>query len=156
MLKFRTVMLFVLIVVINVSFAEVITLWSISDDTYVTSEHGDEYFADTYYGEVSIRGADRYIDEDDGKTRYVKWVKIIYNVQGDIYTKTVYSFGKHDQKTRKAYITVKDKWNFGPKTIVGYDFASGVAYNKHHNGEVNDSLYYDDDEKITSGRMIIE
>ena len=51
-----------LVMVIGV-YARVDTLFWHSDGTYVTSEHGDHYLADTYYGEVSVRGTDRNICE---------------------------------------------------------------------------------------------
>ena len=43
----------------EVSYAKVTTLWRVTSTTYVTSEHADDYLADTYYGTASVRGADR-------------------------------------------------------------------------------------------------
>ncbi len=157
MKKFCWVLVAIAVLLVDASFAAVTVLWQISDTTYATSEHGDSYWADTYYGEVSVRGADRFIGSD-GRNRYVRWVKITYDVQGKMSSAISYSRGKFDEVQRKEQITVKDVWNNGPVTKVYYDFSSAVA-DGHIAGYSNDgsetSLYYDEDEIISGGMMII-
>lgn len=80
----------------------------------MTSEHGDNYFADTYYGTASVRGADRV--KINHMIYYYNWTRIVYNVQGDIYSTTAPSYGKDNPNQVIRTITVKDKWNFGSKT----------------------------------------
>ncbi len=108
-----------------ITFAKVTTLWRISDETYITSEHGDEWWADTYYGVVSVRGTDRFWQ--DGKNRYVVWARLTYDVQGKKSSITAYSKGKNNPEIVVKKITVKDKWNFGTKTKAMYSVRAAVA-----------------------------
>lgn len=115
--------------------ASKVTLFSISNYTWATSIHGDEYTADKYYGEVSIRGADRVIHGND--ICYPTRVNIYYNVQDTLYQAHVNSTGKNDTTQRKNSITVNDLWNLGAKTEVwgNYDYApTGFVVNS--SGEI--------------------
>lgn len=107
------------------SFAAIQTLWRATSTTYVTTEHGDGYFADKYYGTASVRGADRVIIQ--GRNRYFIWTRITYDVQGDIYSVTAYSGSKNNTKQVVKHITVPDKWNLGKKTRAYYNYATGIV-----------------------------
>lgn len=107
------------------SFAAVQTLWRATSTTYVTTEHGDGFFADKYYGTASVRGADRVIIQ--GRNRYFIWTRITYDVQGTIYSVTAHSGSKNNTKQVVKHITVPDKWNFGPKTRAFYNYATGIV-----------------------------
>lgn len=102
--------------------ASTTTIFQISSYTYATSTHGDEETADTYYGTVSIRGADRVVIGND--VCYPVRSNLYYNVQGRLYEVHVSSQGKNDKVQRTNSITVKDLWNLGPKTTVwgNYDY----------------------------------
>ena len=99
-----------------------VTLFSLTPYTYATSTHGDNYSADTYYGFVSVRGADRLVVGTSAC--YPTYSEVTYNVQGTIYQRRVYSQGKNDQVVRTDSITVKDLWNTDSKTQVygGYGY----------------------------------
>lgn len=101
-----------------------------SSNTYVTSEHGDSYWADTYTGTVSIKGTDRKYN--GSRYLYPVFSRITYNVQGDITKKQVNSRGGDDNVRKIATVIVKDKWNFGAKTKALANI-SGAIYN----GSVN-------------------
>lgn len=82
-----------------------------SDATYATNNHVD---IDTYIGVASIRGSDRKLS---GSTwEYPQLVKVTYDVQGHIFSTTVYSNGNTDGQIRQKSITVEDIWNAGPTT----------------------------------------
>lgn len=103
--------------------ASVSTLFRLTEDTYATSEHADDFFADEYIGRVSVRGKDRFYT--GLYTAYPTYSKVTYDVQGDISSKQVDSTGKNDDKVRTGSITVKDKWNLGSKTKVYGNYGSG-------------------------------
>lgn len=107
--------------------AKVSDLARVSKDTYVTSEHGDNYFADTYYGTVSVKGKDRFFNGT--YTAYPTFSRITYDVQGTTYQKQVNSTGKTDATVRTGKITVKDKWNIGSKTKVYGNIGAGFYSN---------------------------
>lgn len=102
--------------------AATVYVYQLTQYTYATSTHPDNYTADSYTGLVSVRGADRLIVGN--KVCYPTYSQITYNVQGTPYQKTVYSQGKSDYQVRTATIVVKDYWNIGPKTQVygGYGY----------------------------------
>lgn len=104
-----------------------ITVARLTPNTYVTSEHGDEFLADIYIGKAYVRGTDWFYS--GGMTCYPTWSKVTYNVQGSISTRQVNSLGKEDATVRSTSITVKDKWNFGSKTQVYGNFGSSKANN---------------------------
>lgn len=95
----------------------------VSANTYVTSDHADDYFADIYYGEVSVRGADRFTVGKE--ICYPKWTRITYNVQGKVTTLQTDSNGMNDTVTRKKNVTVRDEWNNGLKTQVYGNYGYG-------------------------------
>lgn len=111
----------------NTVSAKVSTLFKLTSNTYATSEHGDSYFADTYYGKVSVRGADRFYT--GSYTAYPTYSQITYDVQGDKTVKKVSSKSKSDTTARKGSVTVKDKWNIGSKTKVYGKYGSGFVSN---------------------------
>lgn len=144
-----------LVMVIGV-YARVDTLFWHSDGTYVTSEHGDYFLADTYYGEVSVRGTDRTICEDDREC-YFEWLRIRYNVQGEISEVTTYSYGQNDAAKRIERIKVKDKWNNKAKTTVHYNYkTTPLRGNNVHS--VGDSIYgggiFRDDKMIKTWKIV--
>ena len=100
-------------------------LWKSTNTTYVKTTHGDNYFADTYNGEASVRGKDR--DLINGRNVYFKWTKITYDVQGTQTSGTAYSNGKNDARQVRKSITAKDKWNNGSKTKAYYNYATGIV-----------------------------
>ncbi|MFQ9510027.1 MAG: hypothetical protein ACLRZ7_03695 [Lachnospiraceae bacterium] len=134
MLRKRLIAKLMVVSVLTLSMAEVVSAkvtdlarWTSS--TYVTSEHDDFYFADTYIGTVSVKGTDRHYN---GRyTEYPASSRITYNVQGDITRGEIFSEGSGDSLVRKKTITVRDKWNFGPVTTVvgsiGGQFFSNVG-----------------------------
>lgn len=129
MKKNYTVFLLVLILMLSLTttaFGSIKTLWKVTSNTYVSSEHGDNFFADTYYGIAAVRGTDRSLNSSY-RNVYYKWTKITYDVQGDIYSTTAYSANKNDSTKVVENITVKDKWNFGPQTKVYYNYAAIIA-----------------------------
>ena len=109
----------------SVSYAKVTRLWTGSDASYVESEHGDSFWADTYYGTVSVRGSDREIH--NGRNCYYREVRLTYNVQGKKYTISVRPISKNSSTQVVKHITVKDKWNNGPKTTAKYSVSYAVA-----------------------------
>lgn len=119
-------MVLVTILLPTLSYAAVTTLWSATNTTYVSSEHGDGYFADTYYGVASVRGADRTVNYDNRNIWY-RWTEITYDVQGDRSSTRAYSGDKYNTNQVVKNITVKDKWNNGPKTRALYNFSSSIA-----------------------------
>lgn len=107
------------------SFAAVQTLWRATATTYVTSEHGDGYFAYKYYGTASVRGADRAIYR--GRNCYFIWTRITYDVQGDISSATAKSRSKNNTKQVVEHVTAYDKLNNGKKTRALYNFSTGIV-----------------------------
>lgn len=107
-------------------FAGTTYLWRHSADIYVSSYHPDSYFADTYTGVASVKGTDCTLNSDN-RNAYFKWVKISYDVQGDIYQKTAFYQGKNSSKVVKVTLIVKDKWNLGPKTKAYYSYRLGLV-----------------------------
>ncbi len=101
--------------------AKVTRLWGISNNTYVTSEHGDNWAADTYHGVASVLGADR-VRMADGHLGWYQWTKITYNVQGHIYSATARANSKDDRYVRKSEVTARDIWNFGSATRAYYNY----------------------------------
>lgn len=103
--------------------AKTTTLFKHSDNTYVTSSHPDDYFADTYKGVASVIGTDRKSVGD--KTYSFAWTEITYDVQGSIFSERAHSEGHYDKKTKTKTLNVKDKWNNGRRqeltTIIIYD-----------------------------------
>lgn len=113
----------------TVSFAGFQYLWKVSDATYVSTYHPDNYFADTYDGTASVRGTDRGYSRK-GNKGYYKWTRITYDVQGTKSSVTAYSGGKNNSSVVVKKITVKDKWNFGPKTKAYYNYyLEEIGYN---------------------------
>ena len=102
----------------SVSYAKVTRLWTGSDASYVESKHGDSYFADKYYGTVSVRGSDRVINK--GRYCYFSEVRLTYNVQGKNYIVAARPTSKNSNRPVVKKIEVKDKWNNGPKTTATY------------------------------------
>ena len=127
--------------IISMAYASVATLWRATNTTYVTSEHDDNFWADTYYGEASVRGADRGLNSDN-RNVYYKWTKITYDVQGEIYSKTAYSNGKYDTNQVIERITVKDKQNIGPKTKAYYNYAAGIVDGSVGSFPGNEEVFY--------------
>ena len=123
-----TVMIITMFSILTTSsiFAGTTYLWKHSADTYVSSYHPDNFLADTYKGVASVKGTDRTLNSDS-RNAYFKWVKISYDVQGTIYEKIAYSQGKNSSKVVKETITVKDKWNEGPKTRAYYSYGLGLV-----------------------------
>lgn len=151
-------LLFTLIIIFGgVSYAKVTTLWRATSTTYVTSEHGDDYFADTYYGTASVRGADRV--KINHMVYYYEWTRIVYDVQGDIYSTTAHSYGKDNTNQVIRTITVKDKWNFGPKTRV-YAEASKKPIGSYFNSNGNNIMFNEieslDFIELRDGQRVIE
>ena len=127
--KLRDISLISLMLMLSLTitlFAKTSYLVKISNKTYVSSYHPDDFFADQYYGTVSVLGTDRFYEARH--LSYPTYTKITYDVQGKITSCEVKSTGKNDTKVRTDKITVKDKWNLGSKTKVygnyGYRFAS--------------------------------
>lgn len=111
-------------------------LVDISGSTYVKSNHADNYTADIYYGEVSVRGADRFTIGKE--ICYPKWTRITYDVQGKITTLQTDSSGMNDSVTRKKNVTVRDDWNNGPKTQVYGNYGYGnTGYIINQNPEIS-------------------
>lgn len=98
-------------------------------NTYARSYHDDNYFADKYLGEVSIRGADRFYEGNN--ICYPTFTRLTYDVQGKPSVVSVNSNGMNDTAVRQNSITVYDEWNLGPKTQVygnyGYGYTGGIA-----------------------------
>lgn len=141
----------------GVSYAKVTTLWRVTSTTYVTSEHADDYLADTYYGTASVRGADRV--KKNNMIYYYNWTRIVYDVQGEIYSTTAPSYGKDHPNQVIRTITVKDKWNDGPKTIA-YAEASKSTLGSYFNSDgvsrmLNESESIDFVE-LLDGQTVIE
>lgn len=100
------------------AFAKTTILDSISDKTFISSEHSGGLSA-TYHGKVSIYGKDR--KQVGIVWKYPHCCRITYDVQGDITTESILSKGEKDGVVRTKEVTVKDKWNFGSKTTAkGY------------------------------------
>lgn len=112
--------------IISIS-AKVSEIARVSNDTYVISEHADNYLADKYYGTVSVKGKDRFYNGT--YTAYPTFSRITYDVQGTIYQKQVNSNSKTDATVRKGEITVQDKWNIGSKTKVYGNIGNGFVSN---------------------------
>mgnify|MGYP003518062085 CR=1 FL=1 len=129
--KIRVVLLsFILICMYAVpSMALTSYLVNLTGNTYVKSYHADNYFADTYTGTVSVRGADRFYDPRSLTTCWPGWTRITYDVQGNISQKQINSTGSSDKTTRTATITVEDKWNIGPKTNVYGNYGANFFSN---------------------------
>lgn len=108
-------------------------LWQGAPNCYVATEHGDSYLADTYYGTASVRGADRGVNAD-GRVVWYKWTQIAYDVQGNVYKKRAESYHKDNTYTVVEKITVKDKWNNGPKTLAKWNYDDEIVseYNAHN------------------------
>lgn len=123
-ITFVLVLIFASILTVS---AETLVLARVGDETYVKSEHADDFFADTYDGTVSVKGTDWFYN--GSYTAYPTYSKITYDVQGTKYVKQVNSTGKTDSNTKTGTITVKDKWNFGPKTQMYGDIGQGFASN---------------------------
>lgn len=134
----------------TLSYATVTTLWRATNTTYVSSEHGDEYFADTYYGVASVRGADRTVNYDNRNIWY-KWTEIIYDVQGDRSSARAYAGNKYNTNQVVEKITVKDKWNNGPKTRALYDYSSSIADGNTPMYLISDENLIDNDYEIRGG-----
>lgn len=125
-ITFSIMIIFVLSILTTSSiFAGTTYLWKHSAYTYVSSYHPDNYWADTYTGVASVKGTDRTLNSDS-RNAYFKWVKISYDVQGDIYQKTAFSQGKNSSKVVKVTLIAKDKWNDGPKTRAYYSYGLGL------------------------------
>lgn len=104
--------------------AGTVDLWRHSASTFVSSYHGDDFWADTYVGTASVKGADR-IRGGDGIYGF-SWTEFTYDVQGDITNGRAYSWGINDTTPRSVSKEVPDKWNDGTKTRVYYDY--GLTY----------------------------
>lgn len=113
--------LFMLITMIVPIDAAVTRLWTGTTNSWVSSEHGDNYFADKYIGRVSVRGSERF----EG-SKFIQWTRVTYDVQGDLSSRTISSMNPSDSVTRQASIEVSDKWNLGAKTVVRYKY--GACY----------------------------
>ena len=107
------------------TYAATTTLWSASNTTYVTTEHGG-YFSDTYNGTASVRGADRSLNSS-GRNVYFLWTRITYDVQGSQSSATAYSGGKNDGRQVIRTVQVKDLWNNGLKTKAYYNYSAGIV-----------------------------
>lgn len=107
--------------------AKVSELARVGQNTFVTSDHADNFLADTYYGFVSVKGTEWFYN--GSYTAYPSFSRITYDVQGTKYQKQVNSTGKTDSTVRTGNITVKDKWNFGSKTKVYANIGAGFASN---------------------------
>ncbi|MFM1538402.1 hypothetical protein [Helcococcus bovis] len=131
-------------------------LWKATSTTYVKSEHPDGYFSDTYYGTASVRGADRV--KRNNMIYYYDWTQITYDVQGDIYKTRADSYGKNNPNQIIREITVKDKWNLGPKTKVYYNYSEktlGSYYNSYNiNRDINVNAHSDSEQNIKGGLLM--
>ncbi|MCI6272525.1 MAG: hypothetical protein MR601_06210 [Erysipelotrichaceae bacterium] len=94
--------------IINV-FAKV-SMWKFTSNTWARSEHGDEPWADKYYGTVSINGNEPFWSE--GKRKFATMIKLTYDVQGTITVLEAYADGIN---TVVKDVVVEDKWNFSNK-----------------------------------------
>lgn len=83
---------------------------------------------------------------------YYNWTRIVYDVQGDIYSTTAPSYGKYHPNQVIRTITVKDKWNNGPKTRA-YAEASKSTLGSYFNSD-GDSMMLNESEKIDSIKLI--
>jgi hypothetical protein len=101
-----------------------------------------------YYGTVSARGSDRVIH--NGRYCYYSEVRLTYNVQGKEYKVSVRPISKNSSKQVVRHITVKDKWNNGPKTTAKYSVSYAVA-----DGSTVNSIENDVDTFI-SGNIVVE
>lgn len=101
-------------------------LWQGAPNCYVATEHGDGFFAKTYYGTVSVRGADRGVNAD-GRVVWYTWTQITYDVQGDIYRERAESHHKDNTYTVVKKITVEDKFNNGPKTRAFWNYGDEIV-----------------------------
>lgn len=88
----------------------------------MTTTHADNYWADQYTGVASVRGRDRRYDPKFGMYSFA-WTRITYNVQGSYTSVTAYSRGNYDRTKRVKRVTVRDRWNFEPKTKAYYNFS---------------------------------
>ncbi|MDD2213645.1 MAG: hypothetical protein PHR21_03780 [Oscillospiraceae bacterium] len=128
MRKFFTGLAIALILSFSISgyiFAETITLDSWSNNTYVQSYHSDNYFADTYTGTVSVRGADRKLD--GSSYVYPAESRITYDVQGDRTVATISPSSDIDTNTKSKSIEVKDKWNLSSDKTQVYGYIKPAA-----------------------------
>ena len=143
-----------LILFTNGSTSNAETLWRASNQTYVKSYHPSEYFADKYYGEASVKGSDRTFTPT--VAYYYLWTRISYDVQGDIKRAYAYSQGPNSNFQDKANITVKDKWNLGPKTKSYYAYSRRpveINVTPYNNVYIQSNSINMKDE-IHSGRLI--
>ncbi len=113
------------------------TTWihKLSSYTYVKSYHPDNFFADTYTGTLSIKGSERY---GDRRSEYPYSARITYDVQGSITRGFLYSEGERDTKVRTKVVTVKDKWNLGPKTKVFGEISLATAHSNRRYSDPGD------------------
>lgn len=117
-------------------------LWQGAPNCYVATEHADNFLADTYYGTASVRGADRGVNAD-GRVVWYKWTQIAYDVQGNVYKKRAESYRKDNTYTVVEKLTVKDKWNNGPKTLAKWNYGDEIvsednAHNISDNTEIEE------------------
>ena len=95
-------------------------------DTYVSNDH-DGYWNDTYIGVASVRGTEMRPTVDN-RLEWPKWTKITYNVQGEYHSATATAYSNDDDVVRTRSVTAKDKWNFGDKTKVLYNYETYVVH----------------------------
>ncbi len=121
--KAFSIVVIVVFFVAGVVYAKTTMLAKWTSDTYVKSYHPDGFFADKYYGTVSVRGTDR--KSFYNKPFYPRYSLIKYNVQGEIFKEIVYSENSTDNVLRVRKIVVKDQWDFGPVTTVRGEIGKG-------------------------------
>lgn len=113
-------------------------LWQGAPNCFVATEHGDEWYADKYYGTASVRGADRGINED-GRVVWFLWTQISYNVQGDVTVARAEASNKYNEHTVVKKVTVDDKWNFGEESTVHWNYGDEVVSDENAHSIIEDS-----------------
>lgn len=102
-------------------------LFRLSPYTYAKTTHGDFYLAYLYHGEISVRGKDRIRVVGD-TDRWVRWVSITYDVQGNITEAHVYSGNQNNPNQIIKKVTVRDRWDSGPVTKFSYNYGTSRVY----------------------------
>lgn len=90
---------------------------------------------------------------------FYNWTKIVYDVQGEIYSTTTPSYGKDHPNQVIRTITVKDKWNNGPKTKA-YAKASKSTLGSYFNSDGGSRMLNESENidfiELLDGRTVIE
>lgn len=98
--------------------------WHYTNYNYAYNVH-DGILEDKYVGTVSVKGSDRLVS---GQYVYANTKSAMtYNVQGTVTNLSISATSVNDSVQRKQSKTVRDIWNFGPKTTVNYKFTPVVV-----------------------------